>query len=116
MELVLVQQVVVDHTQVLQVVEVGKGEILVVHVVHVVGQRFHHRQGVHILLVVDQELQRQVVVVQKVLLQVQPLALGSLVTLKVGVEVDLQVVVVVLLQGEVQVHWFSCCWRCPQDW
>ena len=98
-----------DHTQVLQVVEVGKVEILVVHVVHVVGQKFHHPQGLRILLVVDQEL-------QQVLLQVQPLVLGSLVTLKVGVEVDLQVVVVVLLQGEVQVHWFSCCWRCPQDW
>ena len=41
----MVQQVVVDHTQVLQVVEVGKVEILVVHVVRVVGQRFHHPQG-----------------------------------------------------------------------
>ena len=99
------RQVVVDHTQVLQVVEVGKVEILVVHVVHVVGQKFHHPQGLRILLVVDQEL-------QQVLLQVQPLVLGSLVTLKVGVEVDLQVVVVVL-QGEVQVHWFWCCWSCP---
>ena len=112
MELVLVQQVVVDHTQVLQVVEVGKVEILVVHVVHVVRQMFHHWQGLHILLVVDQEFQRQVVVVPKVLWQVQPLVLDSLVTLTVEVEVDLQVVVVVL-QGEVQVHWFWCCWNCP---
>jgi hypothetical protein len=72
MELVVVQQVIVDHTQVLQVVEVGKVEILVVYVVHVVGQRFHHPQGVRILLVVDQELQYHVVVVQKALLLVQP--------------------------------------------
>ena len=99
MELVVVQQVVVDHRQVLQVVEVGKVKILVVHVVHVVGQRFHHLQEVHILLVVDQGFQHQVVVVQKVLLQVQPLVLGSLVTWKVvAVVVDLQEVVV--LQGE----------------
>ena len=41
----MVQQVVVDHKQVLQVVEVGKVEILVVHLVNVVGQRFHHPQG-----------------------------------------------------------------------
>ena len=68
----MVQQVVVDHKQVLQVVEVGKVEILVVHVVHVVGQRFHHPQGVRILLVVDQELQYHLVVVQKALLLVQP--------------------------------------------
>ena len=112
MELVVVQQVVVDHRQVLQVVEVGKVEIRVVHVVRVVGQRFHHLQEVHMLLVVDQELQHQAVVVQKVLLQVQPLVLGSLVTWKVvAVVVDLQEVVV--LQGEVQVHLFWCCWRCP---
>lgn len=110
----MVQQVVVDHRQVLQVVEVGTAGILVVHVVHVAGQRFHHLQEVHILLVVDQELQHQVVVVQKVLLQVQPLVLGSLVIGKVvAVVVDLQEVVV--LQGEVQVHWFWCCWRCPWD-
>ena len=109
----MVQQVVVDHKQVLQVVEVGKVEILVVHVVHVVGQRFHHPQGLRILLVVDQAFQYQVVVVQKVLLQVQPLVLGSLVTWKVEVVVDPQEVVV--LQGEVQVHWFLCCWRCPWD-
>ena len=73
----MVQQVVVDHTQVLQVVEVGKVEILVVHVVHVVGQRFHHPQGVRILLVVDQELQYHVVVVQKALLLFRPW-MGSL--------------------------------------